>query len=96
MLLASGGHGEHLRLKICDFGLSKSGRGSGYYVAASGGGFGACRWMAPESLRADPASGRVIFSTCSDVFAFGRAMLELVTREQVSLFYVPVHFMRIL
>ena len=64
MLLASGGRGERLRLKICDFGLSKSGRGSGYYVAASGGGgVGACRWMAPESLRADPDSGRVVFST---------------------------------
>jgi len=65
------------RLVICDFGLSKVGRGAraGYYSASSEK-VGACRWMAPESLRAGH------FSQQTDVFSFGRAMLELVTRSR--------------
>ena len=66
-------------VKICDFGLARDVTYAQDYYRMNGKDWLPVRWMSPESLRDS------VFSSASDVWAYGVVLWEMVTlAEQVT------------
>jgi len=70
-ILLGGGY----QVKISDFGLSRVTEGSSKQSNQTRSDTGPLKWMAPESIK------NKVYSTMSDVWAFGVTMWEIVTRK---------------
>ena len=65
---------EGLRIKVCDFGLSRA-MSNGLYISTVGAG-GTPQWMSPECIKGDNN-----VDNKTDVYSFGCVLFEIVTQS---------------